>query len=214
MVLFPSALAFQKVEEIVQKTAIDVGAQNIHWIDQGGYTGDISADMYRKAGALYTLIGHSERRHLAHETNHDVRAKIEAALRVGLIPVLCVGEKTEERERGEAVEVVEAQLRAAYEGLAWPSAVPVIIAYEPVWAIGTGLACDASEAERMHGIIFAFTQALLPGTEIAVVYGGSVRPENVESYFREEHVAGVLVGGASVKADSWGAIVGAVRKLF
>ncbi len=214
LAVFPSALAFAGVQRALAGTTVKTGAQNIHWLDKGGYTGEVSAHMYQGLGAEYALIGHSERRHLCGETNHDVRQKMEAALLSGLAPVLCVGETTQEREAGQETEVVEAQLRAAYEEIAWPAGRPIVIAYEPVWAIGTGMACDAEEAGRMHTMINTFVRALLPEGESSILYGGSVRPENVLEYFRQPHVSGVLVGGASVKPESWNGIVTQIKTLF
>ncbi len=212
--VFPSALSFVGVEKVLSATQVNVGAQNAHWVDKGGYTGEISPEMYRRVGATYALVGHSERRHLAGETNHDVRQKIEALLQAGVTPVVCVGETALERSAGQATEVVEAQLRSAFAELSWPANQPVIIAYEPVWAIGTGEACAAPAAEEMHALIAAFTRALVPTPPISILYGGSVRTDNVQSYLREEHIDGVLVGGASIKTDTWFPIVDEVCKLL
>lgn len=202
-VVFPSALAFYSVQQTLKNTSIKVGSQNIYWVEKGGYTGEISASMYKSLGSAYTLIGHSERRHLFHETNHEVRQKLEAALTVGLQPVLCIGEKLEEREQGKSEDVVEVQLRGALENLVWPGNPSLFIAYEPVWAVGTGVACDPAETERMHRIILDLVKGLAPQVSLKILYGGSVRPENIRSYINQEHVDGVLVGGASVKLDSW-----------
>ncbi len=214
LAVFPSALALAGVQNLLAKTPVRTGAQNIHWVDKGGYTGEISAPMYERLGAAYALVGHSERRHLCGETNHDVRQKMEAALLAGLTPVLCVGETAAEREKGQEVEVVEAQLRAAYTGIVWPADRSIVIAYEPVWAIGTGLACDPEEAGRMHTLIATFARALVSTGEMSVVYGGSVRPENVLGYFRQPQVSGVLIGGASLKPESWDGIMAQIRTLF
>lgn len=202
VVVFPASLAFCSAQNVLQDSSVAVGAQNVYWIEKGGYTGEVSADMYKKAGADFALVGHSERRHLFHETNHDVRQKMETALAVGLIPVLCVGETAKEREEGQTEEVVEIQLRAAFEDLVWPIDRECIIAYEPVWAVGTGVACDPAEAERMHGRIKELVIGLLPDVEPVILYGGSVRPENVRGYLEQKNIDGVLVGQASSKADS------------
>jgi triosephosphate isomerase len=207
MAVFPSALAMNGVIDVLKDTPISVGAQNIYWVERGGYTGEISAAMYKNVGARYTLIGHSERRHIFKETNHEVRQKLEAALAIDLQPVICVGETLEERERGKSEEVVEIQLRAALENIAWGETCELLIAYEPVWAIGTGVFCDPKETERMHRIIKKLAEALLPNSPLKILYGGSVRPENITDYLEEEHVSGVLVGGSSVKLDTWLQIV-------
>jgi triosephosphate isomerase len=170
--------------------------------------------MYKKVGVSYCLIGHSERRHIFKETNHEVRLKMEAALNAGLIPVLCVGETEKEREENKTEEVVEAQLRAAFHNLSWPKDIPIIIAYEPVWAINTGNACDPKEAERMHGLIYKWTEVLSGGIVPKVLYGGSVRKENAAAYFQERHIDGVLVGQASTKFETWMEIVHAAEMVI
>jgi len=206
MVLFPSALAMDPVIKDVGG-ALDVGAQNVYWVEKGGYTGEVSATMVKAVGADYCLIGHSERRHLFGETEHQTRQKIEAALAAGLTPVLCVGEKAEEKKDGKTLIIVEEQIRAALDGLLWPKDRELIVAYEPVWAIGTGLACDPIEAEQVHGYIHSLLQKLISGTIPVLLYGGSVRPNNVVDYLKQTHINGVLVGGASAKIDSWMEIV-------
>jgi len=207
MVVFPSALSFYPVAQVLNDVKVDAGGQNAHWVDKGGYTGEVSVEMYKNAGAKYILVGHSERRHLFHETNHDIRQKMEAVLNAGLIPVLCVGETETERKDGKTEEVVEIQLRAALEDLKWPTGRELVVAYEPVWAIGTGNNCDPVEAERVQSKMADWINGLVPGIIPALLYGGSVRPENVESYLVQPHVNGVLVGGASAKFDSWMEII-------
>lgn len=182
MAVFPSALSFVLVNDILGGSApIFRGAQNICWVEKGAYTGEISAEMYR-VGASYALIGHSERRHIFKETNHEVRLKIEAALAAGLEPVLCVGETLKEREEGKAEEVVEAQLRAAFHNLSWPDNMMrrVIIAYEPVWAVNTGNACDPQEAERMQSLIHGWVTALTANMK---TYFNSKTAESIKSSF-------------------------------
>lgn len=204
--VFPSALSFTAVTEKLAGTPFKVGAQNVFWVEKGGYTGEVSAGMYQAAGATYALVGHSERRHLAGETNHMVRQKMEAMIEAGLIPVLCVGETQAERDHGQAVEVVEAQLRAACEGLVWGAGQLLVVAYEPVWAIGTGLACEPAEVVAMHERMAAFVAALVPTAETAMLYGGSVRPENMRALLAQPQVDGVLVGASTIKAEGWRAL--------
>ena len=132
MVIFPTALAMPIVREALEGTEIKFGAQNVYWVEKGGYTGEISAGFYKSVGASYALVGHSERRHLFHETNHEVRQKMEAVLAAGLIPVLCIGETLAEKKEIQTEEVIEAQLRAAFTGLAFPAGTEVLVAYEPV----------------------------------------------------------------------------------
>ena len=207
MAVFPSALSVAAVKESLAGSGIDMGAQNAYWVDKGGYTGEVSVEMFKKIGCEYILVGHSERRHQFHETDHEVRQKMEAVLDAGLTPVLCVGETQKERAEGQEKEVVEIQLRAALDNLTWPPERELVIAYEPVWAIGTGEACDVNEAEKMHKLILNICEKLLPGRAVVLLYGGSVRPENVVGYLKEENIHGVLVGGASTKHDEWLGIV-------
>ncbi|KKQ40993.1 MAG: Triosephosphate isomerase [Candidatus Magasanikbacteria bacterium GW2011_GWA2_37_8] len=155
-------------------------------------------------------IGVGERRHQFHETNHEVRQKLEAALTVGLIPVLCVGETLKEREENKTEEVIEVQLRAAFENLSWPVGRELIVAYEPVWAISkgmgasdVGLPCDEIEAERIHILIAKMVKGILPEVDPVVLFGGSVRKETVAGYLSQPHIHGVLVGAASTRLDSW-----------
>jgi triosephosphate isomerase len=213
--VFPSALAVTGVIEELSGSTIAVGAQNVYFVDKGGVTGEISAAMFAAAGCAYALVGHSERRHLFGETNHEVRQKLEAVLMTKLIPVLCVGETLKERENGQTEEVIETQLRAALTNLVWPDDRELIIAYEPVWAIskGTespGLPCEPAEAEKMHVIAAAFVSALQPRLTPVILFGGSVRPHTVLSYVNEPHIDGALVGAASTKFESWLEIVQAV----
>lgn len=212
MTIFPSALSLYPVAQVLNDVKIGVGPQNVYWVDKGGYTGEISAPMFKAVGCNYALVGHSERRHLFQETNHETRQKLEAVLGVGLEPVLCVGETKEERAVGKTEEVVEIQLRSALDGLVWPKDKKLIVAYEPVWAIGTGDACEAGEAERMHAVVAKITHELLPKTELVILYGGSVRPENVSEYLQKDNIDGVLVGGASAKWESWQGIIANVSK--
>ncbi len=212
MAIFPSALSLYPVGQVLHDVGIGVGPQNVYWVDKGGYTGEISATMYRAAGCDYALVGHSERRHQFHETDHDVHEKMKAVLAVGLTPVLCVGETESERQHGKVEEVIEVQLRAALDSLNWPSDKELIVAYEPVWAIGTGVACEADEANRMHELVIRLCKNLIPGSNPIVLYGGSVRPNNVTGYLQQSNIHGVLVGGASTKLDEWLDIVAEAQK--
>ncbi|HLD60596.1 MAG TPA: triose-phosphate isomerase, partial [Patescibacteria group bacterium] len=176
---------------------------------------EISPTMYKEVGATYALIGHSERRHLFQETNHQVRQKLEAALDAGLTPVLCVGETMKERDEGQTEEVLEAQLRSAFTDVSWPKELPLIVAYEPVWAISKGRGkedmgkhCEPEEAGRVGGLVKHFVKGLLPGvSETVFLFGGSVRPTTVAGYLREPKIQGVLVGAASTHLESWKEIV-------
>lgn len=207
MAIFPSALSFTAVKGALKGAKIAIGAQNAHWEDRGGYTGEVSAPMCRAAGCQYLLVGHSERRHLFGETNKETRQKLEAALAAGLTPVLCVGETQKERDANKSHEVLEIQLRSALQDLKTNGAKQLFIAYEPVWAIGTGNACDPARAQTMHALIKKMVGGLLPKIKLALLYGGSVRPQNVAEYLFQKDIEGVLVGHASTEPNSWLEIV-------
>lgn len=210
MAVFPSALSFSSVIKPLQDAQIGVGAQNVHWVEKGGYTGEVSAPMYKSSGAEYALVGHSERRHLFHETNHEVRQKVEAILLAGLTPVICVGETQKEREENKTEEIIEVQMKSAYHNIVWPEDREMFVAYEPVWAVGTGTPCDPVEAERMHNLIKKQVVALTGITPI-ILYGGSVRPENAQKYLNNPDINGVLVGGASANFQHWKEIVESIE---
>lgn len=207
LAVFPGALAVYPVTQTLSDVGIKTGAQNAYWVDKGGYTGETSLHMYKEAGCEMILLGHSERRHIFHESNHDVRQKLETALSLEMTPVVCVGETQEERRGGKTEEVVEVQLRAAFDGLTANKGTVIFIAYEPVWAIGTGDACPAAEAERMHGEILKIVKTLQPHINFQILYGGSVRAENVADYLAGPQTDGVLIGNASAKLDSFADII-------
>lgn len=210
--VFPSALALAGVKDELVGSSIGLGVQNTYWVDRGGYTGEVSAAMYKAAGAEYALVGHSERRHIFHETNHDVRQKIEALLAVGITPVVCIGETLDEHKDGSTEEVVEAQIRAAFTDLAVPAGRELFVAYEPVWAVGTGEACPPEEAGRMCSLLKKNVASLLGDVPAVFLYGGSVRAENVANFIRQNDISGVLVGGASAKLGTWAGIMAAAVK--
>jgi triosephosphate isomerase len=210
MVVFPSDISFVEVTRVLAKARVATGAQNTHWLDKGGYTGEVSAHMYKAVGSQYALVGHSERRHLFHETNHDVRQKVEAIISTGMTPVICVGETAKEKEENKTEEVIEAQVRSAFHIIEWPKDTEIFIAYEPVWAVGTGLACDPLEAERVHELIKKQVVALTGKTPI-ILYGGSVNADNIVEYVKNPNISGVLVGGSSTKLESWMDIIKAVE---
>lgn len=207
LTIFPSVLSLYSAGQVLKDAGVGVGAQNVFWEDKGGYTGEISAHMYKAAGCEYALVGHSERRHQFRETNHETHLKLEAVLNAGLTPVLCVGETKQERDTRKIEEVIEIQLRSAFDKLSWPAGRELVVAYEPVWAIGTGEACDPVEAERLHALIKKMLAELAPNIDPVLLYGGSVRPENVVDYIKQENINGVLVGGASAKFESFMSIL-------
>ena len=210
VILFPPAMTFAAAKEaIAERNDIVLGVQNIHWEDKGAFTGETSAPIARDAGARIVLVGHSERRHVFGETDEETGKKCHAAARAGLTPMLCVGEKLEERERGETEAVVLRQLHAGIAGLEPGVVANMLIAYEPVWAIGTGRNATPEDATAVHRAIRAALRAVAPekASAIPILYGGSVNRGNAAALVTAAEVDGVLVGGASLDADGWASIV-------
>jgi triosephosphate isomerase (TIM) len=208
--LFPSVTSLATVVDAVAGSNVAAGLQNMHFAEEGAYTGETSAAMLKAVGATHTLIGHSERRQYFNETNDIVNRKLHTALKHGIIPVVCIGEILDEREAGDTDHVLKAQITEALEGITAEAAAPIVIAYEPVWAIGTGKTATPELAVEAHQIIRAEVANLL-GSDVAaalrILYGGSVKPENATALLGEEEIDGALVGGASLKPDSFAAIV-------
>lgn len=185
---------------------IAVGAQDCHEEDGGAHTGDISAAMVADAGAKFVILGHSERRYSHRETNAQIKAKANAALGVGLRVIMCCGETEETRDKGDAVSFVTRQLKASLPADIEDPAIALAVAYEPIWAIGTGKTAQASDIEEMHASIRALLVKLYGeerGSDVRILYGGSVKPENASEIFAVPEVGGALVGGASLAADSF-----------
>jgi triosephosphate isomerase len=204
---FPSAIAIDAVaSRLGDRADIRVGAQNVYWEPRGAYTGELSVAMAEEAGAAAVLVGHSERRHVFGETDGNTAKKVVAILGAGLTPVLCVGERLEERESGETIAVVKRQLEAL-AGLDSEALVRVPIAYEPVWAIGTGKTATPADAARVHAAIRGwFVDRGVDARALRVLYGGSVKVDNVRELVSEPDVDGVLVGGASLDPIQWATI--------
>jgi len=210
VLFFPPALTFATVQSAARgRSDIVLGVQNIHWEPKGAFTGEISAPIARDAGARMVLVGHSERRHLFGETDEQTGAKCAAAVRAGLTPVLCVGEKLEERERGQAESVVLRQLRAGLANLEAQHVSTMLFAYEPVWAIGTGRTATPEDASAMHAVIRSALRETVGErvTSLPILYGGSVNRGNAQAIVGARDVDGLLVGGASLDAEGWTAIV-------
>ncbi|MGA0920524.1 MAG: triose-phosphate isomerase [Gemmatimonadaceae bacterium] len=211
VLFFPPAVSLHPVVEAIHDRAdLQAGVQNIHWEDSGAFTGEISAGLARGAGARYVLVGHSERRLLFGETEGDTAKKVAAAVRAGLTPVICVGETLQQREAEETLTVIRRQLRAALEGQDAAVVASILVAYEPVWAIGTGRTATPQDAAEAHAALKGELRALGGGERsgaIPVLYGGSVNRANVEALLAVDEVDGVLVGGASLDAEQWLAIV-------
>ncbi|MFM8301853.1 MAG: triose-phosphate isomerase [Gemmatimonadota bacterium] len=211
VLFFPPAVSLHAVVDAIHDRAdLQAGVQNIHWEDSGAFTGELSAGLARGAGARFVLVGHSERRHLFGETEADTAKKVAAALRAGLTPLICVGETLPQREAGETLGVIRRQLRAALDGQDAGVVASVLVAYEPVWAIGTGRTATPQDAKEAHAALKLELRELGGGERsgaIPVLYGGSVNRSNVAGLLAVDEVDGVLVGGASLDAEQWLAIV-------
>lgn len=206
----PPAISIPAVAERLKHTGIIVAGQDLHPATSGAFTSQLSGDMLKEAGCEYVLVGHSERRSLFGDDDELVNAKVHAAFRSGLLPILCVGETLPERESGDAVAIVTRQLHAGLAGLAPDQVVSTTIAYEPVWAIGTGVTASPAQAQEMHAAIRAWLGANYPAfvpNQTRLQYGGSVKPANAAELLNQPDIDGALVGGASLAVDSFVAIV-------
>jgi triosephosphate isomerase len=206
VVFFPSALSFAAVREAAgDRSPFKLGVQNVYSAEHGAFTGENSATMAKDAGADYVLVGHSERRHVFGETDADCAAKCAIVERSGLTPLLCVGETLDERERGETARVVARQLRTGLAALDQIELTTSVIAYEPVWAIGTGRNATPADAAMTHAVLREVLTDLIGdrAAEVSILYGGSVTPANAAELLAADDVDGVLVGGASLTIDSW-----------
>mgnify|MGYP000014692633 CR=1 FL=1 len=209
VVLCPPFTALQAVGEILGAGPLRLGAQDCHWEAAGPYTGEISPAMLADVGCRYVIVGHSERRREFGETDEQVNRKVRAALAHALTPVLCVGETAEERRQGLTFPTVEGQLRAGLRGLDAEAVGRVVLAYEPVWAIGTGVNATPAQATEVHGYLRGLLSELASkdvAASVRILYGGSVKPDNAELLAAEREIDGVLVGGASLNAQSFIAI--------
>ncbi len=212
VVVCPPAVDLKGVAEVIEqkKAPFALGAQNVYWEESGAYTGETAPDMLTNVGATYCIIGHSERRGYFGETDEDINRKAKALMKHGIVPISCCGESLEVREAGKHVEFVVDQIKKDTEGLEITDPSKYVIAYEPIWAIGTGKTATADDAQEVCGAIRK-TLAEIFGQEIAdgirVLYGGSAKPNNVAGFLEKEDVDGALVGGASLKADSFAAMV-------
>ncbi|MEA3493407.1 MAG: triose-phosphate isomerase [Candidatus Margulisiibacteriota bacterium] len=202
IIIFPNTTCLSKVCDVACPTNIGLGGQNIHWEDQGAFTGETSAKMLRGVGCKYVLIGHSERRQYFGETDETVNKKVHKALAEKLSPIICVGETLEQRESGNTMKIIETQVKGAIKDVQIKDWDNIIIAYEPVWAIGTGKTATPEQAQEVHAAI----RKMLPA-EVAdktrILYGGSVKPANVKDIMAQPDIDGGLVGGASLKVDSF-----------
>jgi triosephosphate isomerase len=210
IVLCPAMTSLATTVDAARNTHIHIGAQNMHWLDNGAYTGETSPPMVKAIGATHVLIGHSERRQYFNETDTTVNLKLKAALAHGLVPIVCVGEHLNERESDLTAKVLELQVAVALEGIDATQAHPIVFAYEPVWAIGTGRTATPAIAEQAHKLIrnqiaASLTPAIAASTRI--LYGGSVKPDNAAALCCLDDIDGALVGGASLDPDSFAQII-------
>ena len=214
-VLFPPFIAIPALAELLGNTGIGLGAQNLHWEEKGAFTGEVSPGMVKEF-CQYVIIGHSERRTYFGETDESVNKKLQAAMNAGLVPIVCVGETLEQYEAGTTSEVVRRQIRIGLAGIASTSAARIVVAYEPVWAIGTGKASSAENANFVHQQVIRPAVSELFGAQTAdairILYGGSVTAANASEFFAYADIDGALVGGASLKPDEFVAITKAAAR--
>ncbi len=210
IIIAPPFTALSTANEAVKDTIIKISAQDIFWEEKGAFTGEISPIMIKDLGCSHCIIGHSERRQFFGETDEAVNKKINAALKLDITPIVCIGENLKEREANRTMKVIETQLHGGLIGLSEIDMDRIILAYEPVWAIGTGKTATPAQAQEVHKFIRAYIRKKA-GDKIAdgmrILYGGSVTPENINGLMAEEDIDGALVGGASLKPDSFAGIV-------
>ena len=210
IVVCPPFTALSEVHEILNESNIALGAQDLYWEDSGAFTGEVSAPMLKDVGARYVIIGHSERRQFFNETNQTVNKKVKAALKWELTPIVCIGESLQEREENKTFEVIKKQFSESLAGLSKKEVEKIVIAYEPVWAIGTGKTATPLQAQEVQKLIRdllakAYGQPL--AHSVRIQYGGSVKPENIAELMAQEDIDGALVGGASLQLESFVKIV-------
>ncbi len=209
VVVCTPAVDFAAVKEVIDGTNIKLGAENMHWKESGAYTGELSAAMLKECGVEYVILGHSERRQYFGETDATVNLRTLAAVAAGLTPIICVGEKKEEREAGYTDALVTYQTLTALTGLTAEQVAKVVIAYEPVWAIGTGLTATDEQANETIGVIRSAIRSVYgdAADEVRIQYGGSMNPKNVKGLMAQPEIDGGLIGGASLKAEDFSKVV-------
>lgn len=215
IVVCPPYTLLAYAADMLESSNIALGAQNLHWEDEGAYTGEVSGKMLKDAGCAYVIIGHSERRQFFGETNETINRKVFAALKYELTPIVCVGENLHQREKGLTFDIVKEHLEEGLKDLNTEKMEKIVIAYEPVWAIGTGKVATPQTAQEVHKYIRAWLSqkyGLETAQEIRIQYGGSVKPDNIAGLISKEDIDGALVGGASLEADSFSAIIRSAMK--
>jgi len=217
IVIAPPFTTLLSAKEILKDTNIELGAQNMYFEEKGAFTGEISPNFLREIGVAYVILGHSERRNLFNESNSLINHKLKKALQTGLKPIVCIGEHLEEREAGKTKEVIQAQLGETFSDLTKDQIKQVVIAYEPIWAIGTGKTASPEQAEEIHVYIRNLLSQIYDnetGDLVRIQYGGSIKPNNAEELFFKQNIDGGLVGGSSLQADSLAQIIKAAEKSF
>jgi len=208
VLIAPPFTSLSAVKEAIGSSRIFLAGQNMHWEMKGAYTGEISGRMLQQVGCTHVILGHSERRTLFGETSNMIDLKVKSAVLLGLIPIVCIGESLKEREGNRTFEVLENQLNASLQNFRADKLMPVstILAYEPIWAIGTGKTATPEQAQEIHAFVREWiekTFGAVPAREVRILYGGSVKPANIEELMSMPDIDGVLVGGASLKADQF-----------
>lgn len=210
IVVAPVFTALHAVAQAAEKTVVKVAAQDCYWEEEGAFTGEVSPKLLKDAGCSHVIIGHSERRQYFAETDETVNRKTKAALKAGLVVLVCVGETLAERESGSTFKVIETQVRGGLASIPAADLTKIVIAYEPVWAIGTGKTASDEQAQEVHAFIRSLIGQMHSASEaqaLRILYGGSVKPENVKGLMAQTDIDGALVGGASLKAESFAGIV-------
>jgi len=206
IIICPPFTALNATREIIKGSRIRIGAQNVHWESSGAFTGEVSAEMLESAGCEYVIIGHSERRQYFGETNQTINQKIKHTLTTGLTSIVCFGETLQQRQEGLTKQVVKIQLEEGLEGFTAANMQRIVLAYEPVWAIGTGVTATPEQAEEVHEFIRELIREMfIPQTSesLHILYGGSANPENIKTLLSQNNIDGGLIGGASLKLESF-----------
>ncbi len=215
MILCPPFTSLELAHRLIQGTPMELGAQNMYHEEEGAFTGEVSPRMLIAVGCRYVILGHSERRQYFHESDAFINKKVKKAIATGLIPIVCVGETLEQREKNVTAQIVTSQVRGVLEGVPAEQVEKLILAYEPVWAIGTGRNATPQQAEEVHALIRNLLSEIYSNStsdKVIIQYGGSVKPENAADLLWQPNVDGALVGGACLKADSFSAIIKAATR--
>ncbi|MHA1914237.1 MAG: triose-phosphate isomerase [Promethearchaeota archaeon] len=215
IVIAPPFTSLLSAHQLLKDTNLELGAQNMYFEEKGAFTGEISPQFLREIGVTYVILGHSERRDVFNESNYLINKKLKKSLQTGLKPIVCIGEHLEERETGRTKEVIQRQFKETFKDLTKDQMRQIVIAYEPIWAIGTGKTASPEQAEEIHVYIRNLISQIYDnetGDLVRIQYGGSIKPSNAEALFLKENIDGGLVGGASLQADSLVHIIKAAEK--